>query len=99
MTKRDTGHSRRRGAPRGSPLLDWPPTAQVINLSQDRRGARREIDEIKKATDGRLDLEVPELPELQVMAKRTVDIPEVVRDAAAKLTGLPESDFTIDVGY
>ena len=72
---------------------------KFINLSQDRRGARREIDEIKKATDGRLDLEVPELPELQVMAKRTVDIPEVVRDAAAKLTGLPESDFTIDVGY
>lgn len=54
---------------------------------------------IRKATDGRLDLEVPELPEVQVVAKRVGDIPEVVRDAAAKLTGLPENDFNIDVGY
>lgn len=53
---------------------------------------------ITKATDGCLDLKVVELPQLDINARNAGEIPLVVSEAAAKLTGRPEQDFNIDVG-
>jgi hypothetical protein len=54
---------------------------------------------IRKAADGRLDLYVVEMPELVAHARSVEDIPGVVRAAAAILTGRPEDDFEVVVGY
>ena len=54
---------------------------------------------IREARDGRLDLYVIELPELEAHARTVADIPRVVREAAAILTGLPEESFDVLVGY
>ncbi|MFK0042221.1 hypothetical protein ACIQTW_20495 [Paenarthrobacter sp. NPDC090517] len=54
---------------------------------------------ISKATDGRLDLYVVELPELEAQAQRVAEIPETVREAAAILTGRSKDDFDVEVGY
>ncbi len=54
---------------------------------------------IKKATDGHLDLRVVELPELKAQARTCEEIPDAVRDAAAKLTGRPAQDFAVEVRY
>jgi hypothetical protein len=55
--------------------------------------------QIKKAADGWLDLRVVELPELEAHAHKFEDIPGVVRDAAARLTGRPVQDFDVEVRY
>lgn len=54
---------------------------------------------IRKATDGRLDLQVLEMPELEVVARKFKEIPEAVAAAAASLTGRPQNEFEVDVGY
>lgn len=54
---------------------------------------------IRKATDGRLDLQVLEMPELDVAVHKFKEIPAAVTDAAASLTGLPKDDFEVEVGY
>lgn len=54
---------------------------------------------IKDAADGWFDLRTLELPELQATAHRVEDIREVVREAAAKLTGRPASEFDVEVSY
>ncbi|MFF2347009.1 hypothetical protein [Pseudarthrobacter sp. NPDC058119] len=54
---------------------------------------------IKDATDGWFDLRTLELPELQATAHRVEDIPEAVREAAAKITGKPASEFDVEVSY
>lgn len=54
---------------------------------------------IKKAADGRLELRVVELPELEAQARKFEDIPNVVSDAAAGLTGRPGQDFEVEGGY
>lgn len=54
---------------------------------------------IRKATDGRLDLEVLEMPELEVVVRKFKEIPTAVTDAAAGLTGRPKGDFEVEVGY
>lgn len=54
---------------------------------------------IRKATDGRLDLQVLEMPELEVVVHRFKEIPEAVIDAAAGITGRPKDDFEVEVGY
>ncbi|RAM37261.1 transcriptional regulator [Arthrobacter globiformis] len=55
--------------------------------------------QIGTAADGRLNLRVLELPELKTHARRVDEIPDAVRDAAAKLTGRPKDDFDIEVRY
>jgi hypothetical protein len=55
--------------------------------------------QIKKAADGWLDLQVVELPDLEAHARKVEDIPDVVRDAAARLTGRPGHDFDVEVRY
>ncbi|MFE4542234.1 hypothetical protein [Arthrobacter sp. NPDC056727] len=55
--------------------------------------------QIKNAADGRLDLRVVELPELVAHARKFDDIPDAVRDAAARLTGRPGQDFDVEVRY
>ena len=55
--------------------------------------------QIRKATDGRLDLHVVELPDLEAHARKFEDIPDAVRDAAARLTGRPGQDFDVEVRY
>lgn len=54
---------------------------------------------IRKATDGRLDLQVVEMPELEVVVRKFKEIPEAVTDAAADVTGRPKDDFEVEVGY
>lgn len=54
---------------------------------------------IKQATDGRIDLHVEELPILELFVGRVADIPTVVAEAAAALTGRPKEDFKVEVGY
>lgn len=54
---------------------------------------------IKQAQDGRFDLQIVELPELEVCVKRVAEIPEAVRDAAASSTGRPPDDFDVVPGY
>lgn len=54
---------------------------------------------IRKATDGRLDLQVVEMPELEVAVHKFREIPGAVADAAADLTGRPTDDFQVEVGY
>jgi hypothetical protein len=55
--------------------------------------------QIKKATDGWLDIRVVELPELVAHARKLDDIDDAARDAAAKLTGRPRQDFDVEVLY
>ena len=54
---------------------------------------------IKQAQDGRMDLQVLELPGLEVSVKRVAEIPDAVRDAAAALTGRSREDFDVELGY
>uniref|UniRef100_UPI003F492113 hypothetical protein n=1 Tax=Paenarthrobacter ureafaciens TaxID=37931 RepID=UPI003F492113 len=54
---------------------------------------------IRKATDGRLDLEVVELQELQVAVRKFKETPAAVTEAAASLTGRPKDEFEVEVGY
>lgn len=54
---------------------------------------------IRKATDGQMDLQVLELPDLEVSVQGVREIPETVKDAAARLTGLPADQFIVEVGY
>ncbi|MCA4135298.1 hypothetical protein [Arthrobacter sp. M4] len=54
---------------------------------------------IKRAADGSLDLEVSELPELVAHAGSFEGISAVISAAAARLTGLPETDFEIEVRF
>jgi hypothetical protein len=53
--------------------------------------------QITKAADGRLDLRVVELPELEAHARKFDDIPDAVKDAAARLTGRPGQDFEVEI--
>jgi hypothetical protein len=53
--------------------------------------------QIKKATDGRLDLRVVELPEIEAQARNFAEIPKAVKDAAARLTGRRDQDFDVEV--
>lgn len=55
--------------------------------------------DIRKAADGRLDLHVVELPDLEAHARSVEDIPDAFRDAATQLTGGPRDDFDVDVSY
>ena len=55
--------------------------------------------QIKTAADGWLDLRVVELPELRAHAGKFDDIPDVVGDAASRLTGRPGHDFDVEVRY
>ncbi|GLU61587.1 hypothetical protein [Paenarthrobacter ureafaciens] len=54
---------------------------------------------IRKATDGRLDLQVVEMPELEVAVRKFKEIPSAVIEAAASLTGRSQDDFEVEVGY
>ncbi|MFC7849391.1 hypothetical protein ACFUTU_13045 [Arthrobacter sp. NPDC057388] len=54
---------------------------------------------IRKAEDGRLSLTVSEFPELEVDARNVEEIPEVVQQAASKLTGRKEEEFDVDVRF
>ncbi len=54
---------------------------------------------ITKAADGLLDLRVVELPELDLSVRTVGEIPGVVSEAAAKLTGRSEQEFDVEVGY
>ncbi|MDR6794617.1 hypothetical protein J2W89_003799 [Pseudarthrobacter oxydans] len=54
---------------------------------------------IKSATDGKLSLDIEELPALEVDAKNVGEIPEAVQAAAARLTGRDKSEFIIEVRY
>lgn len=54
---------------------------------------------ILKVADGLLDLRVVELPELDLSARTIREIPAIVSEAAARLTGRPEQEFDVDVGY
>ncbi|WP_178995358.1 hypothetical protein [Paenarthrobacter nitroguajacolicus] len=54
---------------------------------------------IKKATDGQMDLHVLELPDLEISVQGVREIPETVKKAAARLTGRPADQFTVEVGY
>lgn len=54
---------------------------------------------IKTAMDGRLDLQVLELPDLAVSAQSVREIPEAVKDAAARLTGSSADYYDVEVGY
>lgn len=54
---------------------------------------------IRKATDGCLDLQVLELPELEVSVTRVGEIQEAVSSAAEGLTGRARSDFDVEIGY
>ena len=55
--------------------------------------------QIGTASDGRLDLRVLELPELEAQASSVEAIPGAVREAAARLTGRPNEDFDIEIRY
>ncbi|WGM22863.1 hypothetical protein QEH68_22315 (plasmid) [Paenarthrobacter sp. OM7] len=46
-----------------------------------------------------MDLQVLELPDLEVSVQGVREIPETVRDATAGLTGLPADQFIVEVGY
>jgi hypothetical protein len=54
---------------------------------------------ILQAIDGRFDLRVFELPELAAQARGVDEIPDAVKDAAARLTGRPKHDSDIEVRY
>jgi hypothetical protein len=54
---------------------------------------------ITKAADGFLDLRVVELPDLDLSARTIGEIPAVVSEVAAKLTGRSGQDFDVEVGY
>lgn len=54
---------------------------------------------IKSASDGHMDLQVLELPELEVSVKAVRDIPEAVAKAAAAMTGKPIDHFKVEIGY
>ena len=56
------------------------------------RGVRLTV-KIRNATDGRTDLQVLELSDLEVCVRGVREIPETVRDAAARLTGRPADQF------
>jgi hypothetical protein len=54
---------------------------------------------INNAADGRLEFRIVELPELEAQARKFENIPNVVSDAAAGLTGRPGQDFEVEGGY
>ena len=51
---------------------------------------------IKNAADVWLDLNVVELPNLVVGARNIGEIPLIVSEAAARLTGRPEHEFDVE---
>lgn len=55
--------------------------------------------QIKSAADGWLDLKVVELPTLDVSARDLGEIPCIVGEVAARLTGRPEQEFDVKVRY
>ena len=54
---------------------------------------------IKSAADSGIELRVPELPGLEAHARNVAEIPDAVKDAAARLTGRPKDDFDVEVRY
>lgn len=53
---------------------------------------------IVRASDGWLELEVDELPELHAHVRSVNDIPDAVGTAAAALTGKPRQELTLRSG-
>lgn len=52
---------------------------------------------VRSASEGWLELDVIELPGLELAAKKFEDIPDAVRAAAATCTGRPDGDFDVDI--
>ncbi|WP_369745629.1 hypothetical protein [Paenarthrobacter sp. AMU7] len=46
-----------------------------------------------------MDLQIQELPDLEVSVQGVREIPETVKAAAARLTGRPADHFDVEVGY
>jgi hypothetical protein len=63
------------------------------------RGGMNLTVKIMKAEDGLLDLRVVELPDLDLSARTFGEIPALVSEAAARLTGRSEQEFDVEVGY
>ncbi|MFJ4029978.1 hypothetical protein ACIPWF_21780 [Paenarthrobacter sp. NPDC089989] len=53
----------------------------------------------RQAKDNKMDLQVVELPELDVQAKKLREVSDVVKDAAAALTRRSREEFDVELGY
>lgn len=65
----------------------------------NRQRPRQKANQQDEAADGWVDLHVLQLPDLEAHARRMDEIPDVIRDAAARLTGRPKNDFNVEVRY